>query len=151
MSTKLPLLYSVFGLAGTGGEGDPLCPPPFYTSPSIVSVFVCLNGSHASCPRSLMSIGHLCPHSLNLIPMNRCETSDLLGSRARWWEGEITLGWASGGGGLAGRRAVSGVDRLLNIIQAVWDLAVQTLGLQPGSFSRLFLRESVSLEYSDCP
>ena len=24
MSTKLPLLYSVFGLAGTGGEGDPL-------------------------------------------------------------------------------------------------------------------------------
>ena len=25
MSTKLPLLYSVFGLAGTGGEGDPLC------------------------------------------------------------------------------------------------------------------------------
>ena len=26
MSTKLPLLYSMFGLAGTGGEGDPLCP-----------------------------------------------------------------------------------------------------------------------------
>ena len=25
MSTNLPLLYSVFGLAGTGGEGDPLC------------------------------------------------------------------------------------------------------------------------------
>ena len=25
MSTKLPLLYSVFGLAGTGGEEDPLC------------------------------------------------------------------------------------------------------------------------------
>ena len=23
MSTKLPLLYSMFGLAGTGGEGDP--------------------------------------------------------------------------------------------------------------------------------
>ena len=31
----------------------------------------------------------------------------------------------------------------------VWDLAVQTLGLQPGSFSRLFLRESLSLENSD--
>ena len=27
MSTKLPLLYSVFGLAVTGGEGDPLCWP----------------------------------------------------------------------------------------------------------------------------
>ena len=26
-----------------------------------------------------------------------------------------------------------------------WNLAVQTLGLQPGSFSRLFLRESLSL------
>ena len=26
MSTKLPLLYSMFGLAGTGGEGDSLCP-----------------------------------------------------------------------------------------------------------------------------
>ena len=32
-----------------------------------------------------------------------------------------------------------------------WDLAVQTLGLQPGSWSRLFLGESLSLEYSDCP
>ena len=25
MSRKLPLLYSMFGLAGTGGEGDPFC------------------------------------------------------------------------------------------------------------------------------
>ena len=25
MSTKLPVLYSMFGLAGTGGEGDPSC------------------------------------------------------------------------------------------------------------------------------
>ena len=25
MSTKLPLLYSMFGLAGTGGERDPSC------------------------------------------------------------------------------------------------------------------------------
>ena len=33
----------------------------------------------------------------------------------------------------------------------VWDFAVQTLGLQQGSFSRLFLMESLSLEYSDCP
>ena len=24
MSTNIPLLYSMFGLAGTGGEGDPL-------------------------------------------------------------------------------------------------------------------------------
>ena len=25
MSTKLPVLYSMFGLAGTGGEGDSSC------------------------------------------------------------------------------------------------------------------------------
>ena len=25
ISTKLPLLYRMFGLTGTGGEGDPLC------------------------------------------------------------------------------------------------------------------------------
>ena len=28
MSTNLPLMYSMFGLAGPGGEGDPLCSCP---------------------------------------------------------------------------------------------------------------------------
>ena len=40
---------------------------------------------------------------------------------------------------------------LSNTLQPVWDLAVQTLGLQPGSISRLFSRKSLSLEYSGCP
>ena len=43
------------------------------------------------------------------------------------------------------------LSRLLVSKTKDWTLAVQTLGVQQGSFSRLLLRESLSHQNSDCP